>query len=58
MKKEINVVHVMAQCKDCGKIFDNYKNGQALAAKHAKDKKHIVEGEIALAFVYNGKEDL
>lgn len=55
MKKTICVVHVMARCEDCGKIFDNYKNGQAVAAKHAKDKKHIVRGEVALAFEYNGK---
>ena len=55
MNKEIEVVHVSAICQDCGKEFDNYKNGQALAAKHAKHYKHLVHGEVGLAFIYNGK---
>ena len=56
MKKEIWVIHVLAECQDCGKQFENYKNGQALAAKHAKHYQHLVTGEIGLAFNYNGKE--
>lgn len=55
LKKIIGVVHVIAKCEDCGKEFQNYKNGQALAAKHAKDHKHKVRGEIGLAFVYDGR---
>ncbi len=56
MKKKIGVVHVSAECQDCGKRFDSHKNGQALAAKHAKDYKHTVFGEICLAFEYDEKE--
>lgn len=55
MKKSLGLVHVMFECKDCGKIFDNYINGQALAAKHAKSKKHIVKGEIVIMVIYDGK---
>jgi hypothetical protein len=55
MKKETWKIHTIAKCKDCGKEFDNYKNGQALAAQHAKKYKHFVRGEIGLAFEYDGK---
>ena len=56
MEKKIGVVHVIAECDDCGKKFQNHKNGQALAAKHAKQYKHLVMGEVGLAFQYNGKK--
>lgn len=56
LKKSIGVTHVFGECQDCGKMFENYKNGQACAAKHAKDKKHKVTGDIGLAFVYDGRD--
>ena len=56
MKKEIGVVHIWAECEDCGKTFENFKNSQALAALHAKRYKHRVCGDIGLAFVYDGRE--
>jgi hypothetical protein len=37
-------------------MFQNYKNAQALAAKHAKSTGHKVTGEVGLAFSYGGKE--
>ncbi len=55
MRKYIGIIGVSAICEDCGKEFDNYKNGQALAAKHAKEKHHRVTGEVGLAFVYDGR---
>ena len=55
MEKKIGVVHISAKCEDCGKEFTNHKNGQALAAKHAKKYNHKVIGEIGLAFEYDGK---
>ena len=55
MKKDIWVIGVIAECEDCGKEFQSYKNGQALAAKHAKNKKHKVRGEITLCFDYDGR---
>jgi len=57
MKKATWKVHAIAQCEDCGKEFQNYKNGQALAAQHAKKYKHVVNGEVGLAFKYDGKND-
>lgn len=55
LKKRIGVTSVSAVCEDCGKSFEDYKNGQALAAKHAKDKKHRVGGEIVIMFEYDGR---
>ena len=56
MKKSIWVVHVVAECQDCGKQFQSHKNGQALAAKHAKHYKHLVHGEVGLCFDYDGRD--
>jgi len=55
MKKSCGVVHSVFECEDCGKIFDNYKNAQALAAQHAKRYEHVVRGEICLICVYDGR---
>ena len=56
MKKRIGVVHAMVQCQTCGKEFSNYKNAQALGAQHAKRYGHVVKGEIALGFTYDGRK--
>jgi hypothetical protein len=56
MIKKAWVTHVNATCEDCGAEFMNYKNGQALAAKHAKKYSHLVRGEVALAFEYDGRQ--
>lgn len=55
MEKTIGVIGCIAECDDCGLKFESYKNGQALAAKHAKDHKHKVSGELVLFFEYDGK---
>ena len=57
MKKSIGVVHAIFTCLDCGKLFDGYKNAQALAAIHAKKYKHRVDGEIGIDSVYDGRND-
>ena len=44
-------------CSVCGKEFLNYKNAQALAARHAKMTGHVVRGELGFAFVYGEKEE-
>lgn len=54
MKKNIGVFHCIAECETCGATFQNYKNAQALAARHAEIYGHRVTGEIALGFVYDG----
>ena len=55
MIKKCGVVHAIATCETCGKEFSCYKNAQALAAKHAKDKKHKVCGEVGIMFSYDGR---
>ncbi len=55
MKKTIGVVHVIAECKDCNWRTESYKNGQAIAAKHAKENKHVVTVDVGLVVEYNGK---
>ena len=55
MEKKIGKVSTVAECQDCGWRTEDYKNGQAIAAIHAKKHKHIVMGEVVLAFEYNGK---
>jgi len=55
MKKTIGVVHVVAECKDCNWRTESYKNGQAIAAKHAKKYKHVVIVDVGLMVEYDGK---
>ena len=54
MKKNTRKVHTIANCENCEWGTEEYTNGQAISAKHAKDKKHIVQGEVGLAFIYDG----
>ena len=58
MEKKIGVVHVLAYCLDCGWTSEALKNGQALAAIHARKHKHLVGGEVGLAFKYNGRQEV
>lgn len=53
LTKRCGVVHAVFECEDCGKQFENYKNAQALAAKHAKQTGHYVSGEVGIAVWYN-----
>lgn len=57
MRKIIGVTHVVATCLDCGKEFQSHINGQALAALHAKNHGHLVQGEVGLSFEYDGRPD-
>jgi hypothetical protein len=56
IKKAFGVVHVIAECQDCNWECQNYKNGQALAAKHAKHHKHKVIVEVGLDGYYDGRD--
>jgi len=53
------VVHGVAKCQDCGWETYSYKNAQAISKKHAMKHGHKVEGELGIAFFYDGraKED-
>jgi hypothetical protein len=57
MKKSFGVVHCIADCIDCGWHTESYKNGQAIAAKHAKKYKHKVIVDIGLAGTYDGRQE-
>lgn len=54
MKKSIWVIHFEGRCQTCDWSSQNYKNGQALSAKHAKHYKHLVHYEIGLCGDYDG----
>jgi len=56
VKKKIGVIHCIAECNDCGKVFENYKNAQAVAFIHAQKYGHLVKGDVGLFFEYDGKE--
>ena len=56
MKKSIGVVHFTAECEDCDWTSQSHKNGQALAAKHAKHHNHKVTIEVGLYGYYDGRE--
>jgi len=42
---------------DCEWQTESYKNAQAIAAKHAKDYGHRVEGELGIAFLYDYRDE-
>jgi len=57
VKKATWLTSAIFECRDCDKAFDNYKNAQALAAKHAKKYSHFVSGEIVLHSEYDGRNN-
>lgn len=57
MKKSGGVVHAQFQCETCGVEYGNYKNAQALAARHAKVYGHVVRGDVGLSFTYDGTDE-
>jgi len=56
MEKSSWVLGVCGECEDCGKTFEEQRNGQALAAKHAKHYKHKVTVEVTICSEYDGRE--
>ena len=46
-------IAIQVWCKDYEWKTESYKNGQALAAKHAKKYHHRTEGELVISFGYN-----
>ena len=55
LEKSFGVTHVIANCLDCSWETANHKNGQAIAAIHAKKYHHLVSVEVAIAGTYNGR---
>lgn len=56
MRKATWRIGAIAECQDCGWTCDNYKNAQAVGAKHAKDYNHFVRVETTLCSYYNYPE--
>ena len=50
-------IGVMIVCDDCEWTSESYKNGQAIASRHAKRYGHNVRGELTISFHYYGKEE-
>ena len=55
--KSVFVVLAVFECKDCGRRWDDYKNAQACAAKHAKDYGHEVHGDVGISCIYKGRDN-
>ncbi len=56
MERRSGVIHAVGECRDCGKIYDHYKNAVALSAKHAKNTGHTVDCEQLISITYNPKD--
>ena len=54
MKKHFGKTHTIAHCQDCDWGTEEYKNGQAIAAIHAKKHKHKVHVEVGMSGYYDG----
>lgn len=57
MKYTYGVVHGVAWCQDCDWKTESYKNCQAISKIHAKKHGHLVEGDLGIAFSYDGRKD-
>ena len=55
MIKSFGKTHTIAKCLDCNWETQEYKNGQAIAAIHAKKKKHKVSVDIGITGFYDGR---
>lgn len=50
------IVHAIFRCQVCGKEWTDYLTSQKAAAKHAKELKHYVTGEVAYFVTYGEKK--
>lgn len=57
MKYSYGVIHAIVGCLDCNWKTYSYKNAQAIAKIHAQKHKHRVNGELGIAFSYNGRNN-
>jgi hypothetical protein len=56
IEKSFGKTHTIAQCEDCDWRTEGYKNGQAIAAIHAKKYGHKVSVEIGITGYYDGRK--
>ena len=57
MKYSYGVIHAIVECRDCNWETQSYKNAQAIAKIHAEKHGHKVEGELGIAFMYDGRSE-
>lgn len=57
MKRSYGVHHCVVECETCGWRSESYKNGQAIAAKHAKKYFHKVSGDLGISFTYDNQDE-
>lgn len=55
MKKRTGVVHRIATCMDCDKIYTWYKTAHANGRRHAEKTGHTVNVEVGTSIIYNPK---
>ena len=55
MKHYYSVVHAVVHCDDCAWETFSYKNAQAIAKIHAEKHGHKIQGELGIAFGYDGR---
>jgi hypothetical protein len=57
LKRSYGPVECEAYCETCGWSTESYKNGQAIAAIHAKKHGHKVNGHVINSFTYDGTKE-
>ena len=57
MKYAYGPVAINVKCDDCDWTTESYKNGQAIAKKHAAKHGHRVCGQLVIAFEYDGRKE-
>ena len=53
----MGAVHVVAECRDCGKIWDDYKTAIASARRHVASTGHSVHVDRGQVWTYSTKSD-
>ena len=56
MQRSFGITSAIAECLDCSWHCENYKNAQAVAARHAEHHKHKVRVEVVMSGHYDGKK--
>ena len=52
-KRKTRIVHQIAYCLDCNKIWEDHTKARKQAYQHAKKTGHRVRGETGTAWHYN-----
>jgi uncharacterized Zn finger protein len=52
-RTRIHTTHCLAECRNCGTVWDDYKNAADIARKHADKTGHHVSVERVQSWHYN-----